>query len=98
MPQDPLCSLLSFLTPQGREEGWSEPPHQAVTIKPIQSRVICMQLLARQRTLNLSLSPGIASDCAMWLRRWRLPFPGTASPGEAIDEGPWTFPPALAGL
>lgn len=70
-----------FSPHQRREEGWSEPSHQAVTIKPIQSQVICMQLLTRRRTLNLSLSSGIAGNCATRLWRWRLPFPGHCQAG-----------------
>lgn len=57
-----------------------------------------MQLLTRRRTLNLSLSPGIAGNCATWPWRWRLLSLGTASQGEVIDEGSRTFPPTLGGL
>lgn len=98
-PQDLLCSLLSFLPArQGREEGWSEPPHQAVTIKPIQSPVICMQLLPGREhstchyllALLVTVTRGRGDGGFLSL--------DTASQGEVTDEGPGTFPPALAGL
>lgn len=89
---------VPFSLHQRREEGWSEPPLQAVTIKPIQSPVICMQLLTRQRTHNLSLSPGIAGDCHMAVKMaasspWALP-----GREQVIDEGHGFFCLALASL
>lgn len=82
---------LFFSTREGRRR-WSELPHQAVTIKPIQSRVICMHLLTRRRTLNLSLSLGIAGTQVTWLWGWRLPFLGCCWAGWSRVE---TFPPGL---
>lgn len=80
-PQDPLCSLLHFPSTRGEGRRWSELPHQAVTIRLIQSRVICMHLLARRRTLNLSLSLGIAGTHVTWLWGWQLPFLGCCRAG-----------------
>lgn len=57
-----------------------------------------MQLLTRQRTYNLSLSPGIAGDCHMAVKMaasspWALP-----GREKVIDEGHGLFRSALASL
>lgn len=69
-----------------------------VTIKPIHRQVIYMHGLTRQRrSLSLSLTPGMAGNCATGCRDGSFLSLGTARQGEVIDEDQGIFPLASAG-